>query len=37
MAYLRRVFNWGGFPGWAHAADPPLDLIRELTRDLYPL
>jgi hypothetical protein len=35
--YLRRVFKWGGFPGLERSSDPPLDLIRELTRDLLPL
>jgi len=34
VAYLRRVFAWGGFPGWARHQNPPLALIQELTREL---
>ncbi len=34
VAYLRRVFKWGGFPGWERHASPPLKLIRELTDGL---
>jgi hypothetical protein len=37
VAYLRRVFAWGGFPGWERHANPPIKLIKELTRDLLPL
>jgi hypothetical protein len=35
--YLRRVCKWAGFPGWELERNPPIDLIRELTRDLLPL
>ena len=34
VAYLRRVFAWGGFPGWESHRDPPTKLIRELTDGL---
>jgi hypothetical protein len=37
VAYLRRVFAWGGFPGWERHPNPPVKLIKELTRDLLPL
>jgi hypothetical protein len=37
VAYLRRVFAWGGFPGWERHGHPPSELIRELTHDLTPL
>jgi hypothetical protein len=34
VAYLRRVFKWGGFPGWERHPNPPLKLIAELTDGL---
>ena len=34
VEYLRRVFAWGGFPGWERRPNPPMDLIRELTQGL---
>ena len=37
VEYLRRVFAWGGFPGWEQHPNPPLDLIRELTHGLQPI
>ena len=37
VEYLRRVFAWGGFPGWERHPKPPRELIRELTRDLLPI
>jgi len=37
VEYLRRVFAWGGFPGWELHPNPPMDLIRELTHGLQPI
>jgi hypothetical protein len=37
VEYLRRVFRWGGFPGWERHPHPPIELIRELSEDLLPL
>jgi hypothetical protein len=37
VEYLRRVFAWGGFPGWERHPNPPMDLIRELTHGLQPI
>jgi hypothetical protein len=34
VPYLRRVFKWGGFPGWERHPNPPLKLIAELTDGL---
>ncbi len=34
VAYLRRVFKWGGFPGLERHPNPPLKLITELTDGL---
>jgi hypothetical protein len=34
VAYLRRVFKWGGFPGWERHPNPPLKLIAALTDGL---
>jgi hypothetical protein len=34
VAYLRRVFKWGGFPGGERHPNPPLKLIAELTDGL---
>ena len=35
--YLRRTFEWGGFPGWARDTNPPRDLIAKLTEGLLSL
>ena len=35
--YLRRVFAWGGFPGWEQANNPPRDLIAQLSDGLAPV
>jgi hypothetical protein len=35
--YLRRVFAWGGFPGWEQAKNPPRDLIAQLSNGLAPV
>jgi len=37
VEYLRRVFAWGGFPGWERHPNPPMDMIRELTDGLQPI
>jgi hypothetical protein len=37
VEYLRRVFAWGGFPGWERHPNPPLDLIRQLAHGLQPI
>ena len=37
VEYLRRVFAWGGFPGWERHPNPPMDLISDLTRGLQPI
>lgn len=37
VVYLRRVFKWGGFPGWERHLSPPLKLIGELTEGLVPI
>ncbi|HEX6350945.1 MAG TPA: hypothetical protein VF160_16335 [Candidatus Dormibacteraeota bacterium] len=37
VEYLRRSFEWGGFPGWDGAPDPPRDLLRSLTDGLEPI
>ena len=34
VAYLRRVFKWGGFPGWERHPNPPSKLIVALTDGL---
>jgi hypothetical protein len=34
VAYLRRVFRWGGFPGWERHPNPPSKLVAELTDGL---
>jgi hypothetical protein len=34
VPYLRRVFQWGGFPGWERHPNPPSKLIAELTDGL---
>jgi hypothetical protein len=35
--YLRAVFQWGGFPGWARSSHPPLAVIAELKEGLLPI
>ena len=35
--YIRRVFEWGGFPGWERYPEPPRAEIEYLTRGLLPL
>jgi hypothetical protein len=37
VPYLRKVFEWGGFPGWAHDGNPPLKEIAALKEGLLPL
>jgi hypothetical protein len=34
VEYLRRVFRWGGFPGWERHPHPPIELIGELSEGL---
>src|SRR5258708_4448556 len=36
VAYLRRVFKWGGFPGWERHANPPWKLVAALTAGTPP-
>ena len=35
--YLRRVFQWGGFPGWERSGDAPRKELAELSEGLLPL
>jgi hypothetical protein len=35
--YLRKAFEWGGFPGWERDANPPRAAIAELTEGLLPI
>jgi hypothetical protein len=35
--YLRRAFEWGGFPGWERDPNPPRAAIAELTEGLLPI
>jgi hypothetical protein len=35
--YLRKAFEWGGFPGWERDKTPPLEAIAKLTEGLLPL
>jgi hypothetical protein len=37
VGYLRRAFEWGGFPGWERDPSPPRDIIAELTEGLLPI
>ena len=37
VSYLRRAFQWGGFPGWARAENPPAELIARVTEGLLPI
>ena len=35
--YLRKVFQWGGFPGWERSKNPPNKELAELSEGLLPL
>jgi len=35
--YLRKAFEWGGFPGWERDPNPPRAAIAELTEGLQPI
>lgn len=35
--YLRKVFQWGGFPGWERYKNPPGKELAELSEGLLPL
>lgn len=35
--YLRKVFQWGGFPGWERSKNPPSKDLAELSEGLLPL
>jgi hypothetical protein len=35
--YLRRAFQWAGFPGWERDPNPPRETISKLTEGLLPL
>ena len=35
--YLRKAFEWGGFPGWERDKNPPRDTIARLTEGLLPI
>jgi hypothetical protein len=35
--YLRVTFQWGGFPGWERAKNPPRQALAELSEGLLPL
>jgi hypothetical protein len=35
--YLRKAFEWGGFPGWERDPNPPRAAIAELTEGLLPI
>jgi hypothetical protein len=35
--YLRKAFEWAGFPGWERDPNPPRDLISKLTEGLQAL
>jgi hypothetical protein len=35
--YLRKVFQWGGFPGWERSQNPPRKELAELSEGLLPL
>jgi hypothetical protein len=37
VAYLRSAFHWGGFPGLARAARPPLADLTYLREELLPM
>jgi hypothetical protein len=35
--YLRKAFEWAGFPGWERDPNPPREMISKLTEGLLPL
>jgi hypothetical protein len=35
--YLRKAFEWGGFPGWERSRKPPRQAIATLTEGLLPI
>jgi hypothetical protein len=35
--YLRKTFEWGGFPGWERDLSAPRDAIADLTEGLLPI
>lgn len=35
--YLRKAFQWAGFPGWERDPNPPRELISTLTKGLLPV
>jgi hypothetical protein len=37
VEYLRRAFEWGGFPGWARHSNPPVKEIEALHHGLLPI
>jgi hypothetical protein len=37
VGYLRKAFEWGGFPGWERDSSPPRGVIAELTEGLLPI
>jgi len=37
VEYLRRAFQWAGFPGWERDRNPPRELILKLTKGLLPI
>jgi hypothetical protein len=37
VSYLRKVFHWGGFPGWERSKNPPSKELAELSEGLLPL
>jgi hypothetical protein len=37
LASRRKVFQWGGFPGWERSKNPPSKDLAELSEGLLPL
>jgi hypothetical protein len=37
VKYLRKAFEWGGFPGWERDRKPPKEAIAKLTQGFLPL
>lgn len=37
VKYLRKAFEWGGFPGWERDKNPPKEAIAKLTEGARPL
>jgi hypothetical protein len=35
--YLRKAFEWAGFPGWERDPNPPVEVISKLTEGLTPI